>query len=95
MSAIFDFQGLLACIALFICTCTYLRRFLPSIVDKRKNGLSGTIWKAARIGERKSLFVSLFCLFLSLVNILPNSVDWFGMIVLPTTTKTTTGSRTS
>jgi len=51
MSAIFNFQSLLTVFLLLICTCTYCRALLPSIVDRNKTGFLGVFWKCARIGE--------------------------------------------
>ncbi|GJQ85832.1 hypothetical protein Trydic_g15298 [Trypoxylus dichotomus] len=62
MSAIFNFQSLLSVVLLLICTCTYLRSLFPSIMDRNKVGVSGTFWKCARIGERKSPYIAVFCL---------------------------------
>jgi len=65
MSAIFNFQSLLVVILLLICTCTYIRSLFPSILDKNKTGLLGTFWKFARIGERKSPWVSGCCVLMA------------------------------
>lgn len=37
-SALFNFQSLLSVILLMICTCTYLRSFFPSLIDRNKTG---------------------------------------------------------
>nr|CUU98992.1 hypothetical transcript [Hymenolepis microstoma] len=58
MSAIFNFQSLLTVIILLICTCTF----------------SGTFWKCARIGERKSPYIAVCCLILAFF-ILVNMYD--------------------
>ncbi|EGG25198.1 TMEM167 family protein [Cavenderia fasciculata] len=59
MSAIFNFQSLLVVILLFICTCTYIRASYPKLLEVRnKHSISGLPWKAARIGERLSPWVS-------------------------------------
>ena len=69
-------------VLLFICTCTYLRLnigFLRSFMDKSKEGspparltrsVPGLLWKAARIGERASLWVSLACIGLGVSTLL-------------------------
>ena len=62
MSALFNFQSLLAVILLLICTCTYIRAAWPSLLDKHKTGARGTFWKFARIGERLSPWVAVGCL---------------------------------
>ncbi|KAL2712219.1 protein kish-A, partial [Vespula squamosa] len=66
-SAIFNFQSLVCVILLLICTCTYIRSIAPSFLDNRlgKVGFLGLFWKSARIGERKSPYVALSCLFMA------------------------------
>ncbi|KAJ8602980.1 hypothetical protein CTAYLR_001488 [Chrysophaeum taylorii] len=75
MSAIFDFSSLITVILLFICTCTYVRAMRSTIFDenvptedeqsvdmnqpKRRGGVRGICWKASRIGERVSPYVSI------------------------------------
>ncbi|CAO3649743.1 unnamed protein product [Cunninghamella echinulata] len=66
MSAIFNFQSLLLVILLLICTCTYVRAQAPSLVDCNKTGVLGLFWKAARIGERLSPYVSLACILMAI-----------------------------
>ncbi|KAK6189708.1 hypothetical protein SNE40_001708 [Patella caerulea] len=51
MSALFNFQSLLTVLLLLICTCTYLRSIIPSIIDRNKTGFLGIFWKFARIGK--------------------------------------------
>ncbi|KAI9004140.1 hypothetical protein BC832DRAFT_531834, partial [Gaertneriomyces semiglobifer] len=65
-SSFFHFQSLLLVILLTICTCTYIRAQFPSILDKNKSGFLGLFWKAARIGERLSPYVSLCCIVMGL-----------------------------
>ncbi|XP_039291769.1 protein kish-A [Nilaparvata lugens] len=65
MSAIFNFQSLLTVVLLLICTCAYIRSMFPSLLDRNKVGLLGTFWKCARIGERKSPFVAVFCIMMA------------------------------
>ena len=64
MSAIFNFQSLLTVALLLICTCTYVKGIMPSLLDKRmgKVDVQGTFWKFARVGERKSPYVAVSCL---------------------------------
>mmetsp|Transcript_17800 Transcript_17800/g.23205 ORF Transcript_17800/g.23205 Transcript_17800/m.23205 type:complete len:88 (-) Transcript_17800:281-544(-) len=74
MSAIFDFSSLITVILLFICTCTYMRGMRATIFDdiarededldpravlRRRSGLRSICWKAARIGERISPYISI------------------------------------
>jgi len=42
---------------------------MPSLLDGHKKGLSGTFWKAARIGERLSPWVALCCIALGFYNL--------------------------
>ncbi|KAL1917465.1 uncharacterized protein VTP21DRAFT_3858 [Calcarisporiella thermophila] len=65
MSALFNFQSLLLVIVLVICTCTYVRAQAPSLLDRNKTGFLGVFWKAARIGERLSPYVSLVCIIMA------------------------------
>ncbi|RPA83381.1 DUF1242-domain-containing protein [Ascobolus immersus RN42] len=65
MSALFDFHKLLYVILLIICTSTYARATFPGVVDRNKDGLFGVFWKAARIGERLSPYVSICCLIMA------------------------------
>jgi hypothetical protein len=65
MSALFNFQSLLLVILLFVCACTYLHAFWPSVLDNRKAGFTGVLWKAARIGERMSPYVSICCVVMA------------------------------
>ncbi|KAI8586121.1 hypothetical protein BDZ88DRAFT_430312 [Geranomyces variabilis] len=65
MSAIFHFQSLLLVLLLLICTCTYIRAQFPSVLDRNKSGFLGVFWKAARIGERLSPYVSLCCVLMA------------------------------
>lgn len=66
MSAVFNFQSLLVVVLLFICTCTYVRANFPTILDRNKEGFLGGFWKAARIGERLSPYVSAACFVMAL-----------------------------
>ncbi|KAI7862561.1 transmembrane protein 167 precursor, partial [Spinellus fusiger] len=63
-SAIFNFQSLLLVVLLLICTCTYVRAQAPSLIDRNKTGLLGLLWKASRVGERLSPYVSLACIIM-------------------------------
>ncbi|CAG8767817.1 1885_t:CDS:2, partial [Dentiscutata heterogama] len=38
----------------------------PALLDKNKTGLLGLFWKAARIGERLSPYVSLACIAMAI-----------------------------
>ncbi|KDR23494.1 hypothetical protein L798_08698, partial [Zootermopsis nevadensis] len=64
-SALFNFQSLLTVVLLLICTCAYVKSLFPSLLDRNKVGLSGTLWKCARIGERKSPFVAVSCFMMA------------------------------
>jgi hypothetical protein len=67
MSALFDFPSLLIMMLLVICSATFARSLRPEIFNDAKNvrshtGFLGIAWKASRIGERLSLYVSGSCL---------------------------------
>ncbi|EME28543.1 Protein kish-A [Galdieria sulphuraria] len=66
MSALFNFQSLLVVIVLVICTCAYIRSLYPSLLDRNKEGFLGLFWKASRIGERLSPYVSTCCFLMAL-----------------------------
>uniref|UniRef100_K3ZAR8 Protein kish n=10 Tax=Paniceae TaxID=147428 RepID=K3ZAR8_SETIT len=61
MSALFNFNSFLTVVLLVICTCTYIKMQFPAILNDR-TGFRGFFWKAARIGERLSPWVSFGCL---------------------------------
>ncbi|KAI3320630.1 DUF1242-domain-containing protein [Xylariaceae sp. AK1471] len=65
MSALFNFQSLLLVILLLICTSAYVHNLFPTILDRNKQGFLGIFWKAARIGERLSPYISLCCVFMA------------------------------
>ncbi|KAK7977816.1 hypothetical protein PG996_003866 [Apiospora saccharicola] len=67
MSALFNFQSLLLVIILTICTSTYVHGIFPTFMNNRKQGFMGIFWKAARIGERLSPYVSICCLAMAKV----------------------------
>ncbi|KAF2864216.1 DUF1242-domain-containing protein [Piedraia hortae CBS 480.64] len=62
MLGILKFQTFLLVVLLFICTCTYVHSAFAPILDRNKTGALGTFWRAARIGERLSPYVSLCCI---------------------------------
>lgn len=62
MSALLNFQSFLVCILLFICSSTYLRAQLPSMIRREKEGMTALIYKASVIGTRLSPYVSISCL---------------------------------
>ncbi|KAH9839633.1 Protein kish-A [Teratosphaeria destructans] len=62
MLGILKFQTFLLVVLLFICTCTYIHSAAPAMLDRYKSGPMGTFWRAARIGERLSPYVSLCCI---------------------------------
>ncbi|KAI0980325.1 hypothetical protein GJ496_005779 [Pomphorhynchus laevis] len=66
MSALFNFNSLLIVIVLLVCTCTYTKRMIPSIIAEHGGLLSNCAWKLARIGERKSVYVSAVCVSLGI-----------------------------
>ncbi|KAF3012038.1 hypothetical protein E8E14_008452 [Neopestalotiopsis sp. 37M] len=65
MTALFHFQSLLLVILLSICTSTYLHGMFPTFINNHKQGFMGMVWKAARIGDRLSPYMSLCCVFMA------------------------------
>jgi len=53
---------------LFICTCAFLHRKIGpyKFGDPQTQGFSGVWWKAARIGERLSPWVSIGCICMAI-----------------------------
>ncbi|OQV05871.1 hypothetical protein CLAIMM_10528 [Cladophialophora immunda] len=84
MTAIFNFQSLLLVILLIICTSTYVHSMAPGVMDRNKDGVMGIFWKCARIGERLSPYVSIFCIVMavSIVGCLFFSLSYSGMMSL-------------
>jgi len=66
MSALFDFKSFLTVVLLSICTCTYVKLLAPNLLDPYRTGFRGLFWKAARIGERLSPWVSICCIIMSI-----------------------------
>lgn len=65
-TALFNFQSLLLVLLLSICTATYAHYVFPGIIDRNKeNYFVSPIWKAARVGERMSPYVSLACVVMA------------------------------
>uniref|UniRef100_A0AAF5Q2I3 Protein kish n=1 Tax=Wuchereria bancrofti TaxID=6293 RepID=A0AAF5Q2I3_WUCBA len=67
LSALFNFQSLICVILLLICTCTYIRAFVPKLIDRNKEGFLGVFWKCARIGERLSPWIALACFSMAFI----------------------------
>ncbi|XP_066365237.1 uncharacterized protein [Miscanthus floridulus] len=67
-SALFNFYSFLTVVLLVICTCTYIKMQFPAILNDR-TGFRGFFWKAARIGERLSPWVSVGCLAMGISTI--------------------------
>lgn len=67
MSALFNFDSFLRFTALFICTATYIKKYLPQKMRMPSKGGSGGIesafYTAIVIGERLSIYISLVCLY--------------------------------
>ncbi|EFO12741.2 hypothetical protein LOAG_15791 [Loa loa] len=40
LSALFNFQSLISVLLLLICTCTYIRTFVPKLIDRNKEGIT-------------------------------------------------------
>jgi hypothetical protein len=65
-TALFNFQSLLLVLLLSICTATYAHYVFPGIIDRNKeNYFVSPIWKAARVGEGMSPYVSLACVVMA------------------------------
>ncbi|RKP20124.1 DUF1242-domain-containing protein, partial [Rozella allomycis CSF55] len=65
-SALFNFQSLLTVLLLLVCTCSYIHAQTPALLDRHKTGFLGLFWKASRIGERLSFYVSLSCVLMGI-----------------------------
>ncbi|EEA05232.1 uncharacterized protein CMU_043060 [Cryptosporidium muris RN66] len=70
MSALFNFQSMLVVVLLCICTCSYLRPKIPSLIDNKKAGFLGILGKMAVIGDRLSPYVSISCILMGFMTIL-------------------------
>ncbi|CZT24607.1 probable Protein kish-A [Ramularia collo-cygni] len=66
MLGILKFQTFLLVVLLFICSCTYLHGVFPRWLDANKTGPLSTFWRAARVGERLSPYVSLCCVAMAM-----------------------------
>mmetsp|Transcript_24132 Transcript_24132/g.70796 ORF Transcript_24132/g.70796 Transcript_24132/m.70796 type:complete len:86 (-) Transcript_24132:330-587(-) len=66
-SALFDMPSLVVVLVLFICTCTYLRSMKTTLFaqDSPNSFLRGC-WKASRVGERLSPYMSIVCVVMAL-----------------------------
>ncbi|KAH6875022.1 hypothetical protein BKA58DRAFT_379085 [Alternaria rosae] len=68
MTALFNFQSLLLVILLTICTATYAHATFPGPLDRNKEKYwISPVWKAARVGERLSPYVSLACVVMAVL----------------------------
>ncbi|KAL7672298.1 hypothetical protein ACOME3_007187 [Neoechinorhynchus agilis] len=65
MSALFNFQSLMIVMSLLVCTCTYIKAIFPSVLTNKGSAFITTLWKFARIGERKSPYMALTCIALA------------------------------
>ncbi|KAI4732461.1 hypothetical protein E4T50_16965 [Aureobasidium sp. EXF-12298] len=77
VSALFNFQSLLLVILLFICTCSYTHGVFPAIMDKHKDGFTSVFWRAARIGERLSPYISVCCVVMAVSIPILSVCDYF------------------
>ena len=55
---------------LLTCTCAYVHAIYPAVLDRSKTGLTGVLWKLARIGERLSPYVAVACAVMGVVHLL-------------------------
>ena len=67
MTNVSDFEGLLACVLIFICTCAHIKRIkvLRPLINWRQFGPLSIFSKAAVIGIRLQVQVGILCLILS------------------------------
>ena len=79
MSALFDLNSFITTLLFFICACTYVKLKAPSLLEgkqqernnanggapRRKGLVKSVFWKAGRIGERLSPYVSIGCLIMA------------------------------
>ena len=67
MSALFNFTSWLSILLLFICASAYLHQKIGPFKfgEPRTQGFTGLWWKAARIGERLSPWVSVCCVVMA------------------------------
>lgn len=69
-SALFNFEAFLIVMVLFICTCSYLRAWSPTMINTEyTHGFKGTVKNAAIIGDRCSPIVSGACIVLAVANL--------------------------
>ena len=57
-------------VVLFICTCSYVRAWQPTLIDTEyRKGFKGLVRNAAVIGDRLSPLVATACLLFAAANI--------------------------
>lgn len=66
MSALFNINSLFMVSILFVCTCTYIKWMMPSLITNRSKGAYSIFYKASVIGERMSIYVSIISVFYGL-----------------------------
>ena len=58
-------------VVLFICTCSYLRAWQPTLINTEyRKGFKGLVRNAAVVGDRLSPFVATACVLFAVANIL-------------------------
>lgn len=65
MSALFSFSSFIRLAILLVCTSTYIKRKIPSLITKEGAMLS-RLYKLCVIGERLSPFIALLCFIYAL-----------------------------
>jgi hypothetical protein len=67
MTNVSSLEGLLSCVLIFICSCALIRRVkvLKSVLNWKQFGPLSIFHKAAVIGTRLKLYVSLGCTILA------------------------------
>ena len=70
MVAIFTLHGMIVVLALFVCTASYLKNYWPSwFVQDSPSFWRSTLWKAARVGERLSHWITLLLIGIAFANL--------------------------
>ena len=74
MSALFDLNSFITTLLFFICACTDVELKAPYLLERETTGenkgkgggwVKSVFWKAARVGERLSPYVSIGCLIMA------------------------------
>lgn len=69
MSALFNIDALFRLLVLLICTATYIRLHLPSLISKNGKGFYSVFYKLSVVGNRLSPLVAVICVALALLKL--------------------------